>query len=179
MDTFLSYLSIFQLVINLILLLLIRSKKNTIERQNIDFQKQIKHKEETIALLRSDLSTLCAFCRRHVSEENRAAFRFYYDLYGAADIDIPNDVYFINGYIPVKGNISESAPFGDFTVYISPTGKCYHSNRFCSNQTSLTRHAYDVVDHYYPCSKCAAYFSRTPQWYLDVKRIIDNSIRQE
>lgn len=164
------------LICLVILALIIRDKNNTIRTNQANFKKQLDRKEEIIALLRSDMSTLCAFARKHIAEESREDFRFYYDIYGAADIDIPNDVFFVNGYIPVKGHISEDTPYGDYTVYVPSRGHCYHSKRFCSSQYNRAAHAYDAISKYSPCPKCALPFpSAPPQWYIDIKRIMINN----
>lgn len=150
-------------------------------RRNIEDLKkrstnQINKEEETIALLRSDMSKLCAFIRRQVSFKSQSEFRFYFDIYGADDFEIPEDVYFVNYYVPVKGKISGAKPFGDFTVFVPNKGSCYHTTKSCSGILSSAVHIYDVANTYRPCPKCAKSKQYcVPEWYLDIKRIMDNN----
>lgn len=101
-------------------------------------------------------------------------------MYGAADFDIPNDVYFINCYVPVKGILSAERPYGDYTVYIPSKGECYHSSKTCSSIFNRAAHIYDIAGNYRPCPKCATtILYAPPEWYLDVKRIMENNKNQK
>lgn len=141
-----------------------------------NYAKQLDRKEEIIALLRYDLSKLCAFTKSHVSHHSQDDFRFYFDLYGAEDYEIPCDVYFVNCYVPVKGIISEEKPFGDYTVYIPFKGECYHSSKTCSSTYKKAVHIYDVSARYRPCPNCTSGEHCTPpEWYTEIKQIIDNN----
>ena len=79
---------------------------------------------------------------------------------------VPEDVYFVNGSVPVKGIISEYRPFGDYTVYISKRGKCYHADRYCGSGLLDAAHLFDVTNKKSPCQKCVFGQNVTvPEWY--------------
>lgn len=86
-------------------------------------------------------------------------------------IEIPNYVYFNDYGVPVKGDISEFKPFGDFTVFISERSTIYHSERFCSNAFGMKPiHIYDVIDTKRPCLRCGKQFgNERPEWYMQIK----------
>lgn len=93
----------------------------------------------------------------------------------ASDLKLPDDVYFIDGFIPVIGRTSANMPYGDLTVYTSPTGKCYHSNPRCGSGFLRPVHAYDVISVKTPCINCAKAFpAYPPEWYRRIKYIAKN-----
>lgn len=166
----------FLILVILILLFIIKSRNNEIKYIQGQTSYLLDKKEELISLLRYDMAKLCNFTRYQVSEKSQEEFRFYFEMYGAADFDIPNDVYFINTYVPVKGIINAEQPYGDYTVYIPSKGTCYHTNRFCSSSFNQAVHIYDVAGLYRPCPKCAIKLLYSPpEWYLDIKRIMENN----
>lgn len=85
---------------------------------------------------------------------------------------IPNEVYFINGDVPVIGEVSDSRPYGDLTIYVAPRGKCYHADRYCGSGLLEAMHAYSVIGKKQPCRKCASRFpDNVPDWYIELKQI--------
>ena len=48
---------------------------------------------------------------------------------------------------------STVAPHGR-TVYITPTGKCYHYSADCAGKNAMARNLSDVTGSYRPCKKC-------------------------
>lgn len=81
-------------------------------------------------------------------------------------IDIPFDIYFINGNIPVRGEIEYNKPYGDFTVFMAERGRCYHCDKYCGNGFLYPKHAYDVIEKYPPCKNCGYRFhEKVPDWY--------------
>lgn len=86
-------------------------------------------------------------------------------------IEIPNFVYFNDHGIPVKGDISEYMPFGEFTVFITGRSTIYHSERFCGSAFSMKPiHIYDVIDTKRPCFRCGKYYgNECPKWYTQIK----------
>lgn len=84
---------------------------------------------------------------------------------------MPKEVYFNSHGIPVKGEVSECKPFGDFTVFVSGKSLIYHSDPFCSNAYSKSSmHIYDVIDTKRPCFRCGKYFgNECPKWYTQIK----------
>lgn len=93
-------------------------------------------------------------------------------------INLPNDVYFIRGKVPVKGTVNEDRPFGDFTVFITQRGKKYHSNKYCGSVIfSTPAHVYDILNDHAPCTRCATSLpfrpKQIPEWYTEVKKLAE------
>lgn len=92
-------------------------------------------------------------------------------------IDIPKEIYFVRGNIPVKGIVSDSMPFGDFTVFTSRMGKKYHVDEFCGGYICMDAvHLYDVLGKKTPCYKCAItsphrLIKEAPPWYEKIKAL--------
>ena len=85
-------------------------------------------------------------------------------------IEIPEDVYFIDGNIPVKGIVTSSSPFGDFTVFTLSRSDIYHSNKYCSGTFSMEAvHLFDVIGQKRPCRRCGKdHGSTPPKWYIEL-----------
>lgn len=88
-------------------------------------------------------------------------------------IELPREVYLSDDHIPIKGSVSDTYPFGDFTRFTSPRSSVYHSNKYCSIASSLSPvHLYDIMCKKRPCSKCRKDFENTPPtWYLDLIKL--------
>lgn len=94
-------------------------------------------------------------------------------------IEIPDDIYFVRGTVPVKGKVNEAQPFGDFTVFVAHKGQKYHTDRFCSTSyfsVMKPAHVYDVIGTRSACHKCALWHpcghQRTPpEWYIKVNAL--------
>ena len=91
-------------------------------------------------------------------------------------ISIPEDVYFTKDNIPVKGIVSDYAPFGDFTVFVSKKGKKFHQDDFCGGAIFMKAvHIYDVLDDHAPCDRCfflSQYrHQKVPEWYKNIKAL--------
>lgn len=81
--------------------------------------------------------------------------------------ELPNDVYFINGNVPVKGRISDRKPFGEFTAYIAQKGRCYHSDSYCGSGYLRPIHVFRTHGEKIPCSKCCDMLpDGIPDWYI-------------
>ena len=85
-------------------------------------------------------------------------------------IELPVDVYFIDGNIPVKGIVTSSSPFGDFTVFTLSRSDIYHSNKYCSGTFSMEAvHLFDVIGKKRPCRRCGKNHGSTPpKWYIEL-----------
>ena len=106
-----------------------------------------------------------------------------YRAKGIDQIEIPDDVYFVLGTIPVKGEVTRYFPFGDYTVFVSPNGTRFHADEHCGGGYRLKpAHVYDVLDRYEACGRCAScspYLNRTiPAWYSKLK-LLENTIKAE
>ena len=82
---------------------------------------------------------------------------------------IPTDITFTSFGLPIKGQPSDECPYGLYTVYITPHGKCYHSNFNCVKNASQT-HLFSAIENHTFCSRCA-YFQKDrviPDWYVPI-----------
>lgn len=85
-------------------------------------------------------------------------------------IEIPKDVYFVEGNIPVKGVVTNYDPFGDFTVFTLKNSAIYHSNKYCSGTFNMEPvHLYDMMGRKRPCLRCGKnHGSVPPKWYTEL-----------
>ncbi len=135
-----------------------RSKSST--------QAMLKELDET----RQKLIESKAVIKQHQRQISRDRFLFEFKEFGAAGVELPEDIYFTDDFIPVKGLTSLGRPFGDFTVFVSRTGSCYHASRSC-NGADCCEHAYESVRSKKPCSRCKPTQFHIPRWYLKVSAI--------
>lgn len=49
-------------------------------------------------------------------------------------LHLPDDVFFSDDGTPIKGEITPLTPYGDYTVYTTKSGRCFHSIYNCSVQ---------------------------------------------
>lgn len=83
-------------------------------------------------------------------------------------IDLPNNIYFVNGNVPVKGKVTDRKPYGDFTVYLAQKGHCYHSDCSCGSGYLRAVHIFEVYGKKTPCQKCGkALPDGIPKWYTE------------
>ena len=109
----------------------------------------------------------------NISQSNEALS--FCDFFNVDDPGFPSDIHFIDGYIPVKGNVTSDKPYGDFTVYVTLNGKRYHRNRACPKSVIIAMHIYETGFRYSPCSKCAAGTNNhAPEWYRKARDIVNN-----
>lgn len=90
---------------------------------------------------------------------------------GAEDpIVLPDDVWLDVKCTPVLGRKTPSAPFGKYTVYISPGGMKYHSRCGCSG-AKLVVHLFEIPKGLKPCARCVGYQTHIspPEWYNQIK----------
>lgn len=144
-------------------------------------QMEIKDKAiETLALENKDLTEKLHQVITTVAEGEPYFPSAPLPQYKLFTLTIPDDVYFIDGCTPVKGEVSKASPFGDFTVYVSSHGKVYHLDRFCSAGITHPVHMYEVPDGMRPCLKCGyRIVSDTPEWYHPVKKIKAASLQKK
>ncbi|MBQ7355379.1 MAG: hypothetical protein IJW62_07665 [Clostridia bacterium] len=80
----------------------------------------------------------------------------------------PSDVTFNENGTPVCWFQNTEKPYGDYTVYLSKRSKIYHTDRYCASYNAETTHIFFVIDHYFPCKRCAESafpFTTVPEWY--------------
>lgn len=81
----------------------------------------------------------------------------------------PNDVYFADNGMPIRGKANPEKPYGDFTVYINRRTGVFHTDPFCSFSFTTKDHIFNVISTARPCKKCAedsCEFSTVPDWFV-------------
>lgn len=80
---------------------------------------------------------------------------------------LPDDVSVGDSGKLISGYVCKSRPFGDYTVFVSPYGHCYHSISYCSHTYLTADHIMNVIDTKKPCTLCCGrnYPTKKPQWY--------------
>ncbi len=103
-----------------------------------------------------------------------------YGIYGISDIEIPDDVYFINGLTPVCGEITTHRPYGSYTVYVAKGSSVYHTSYNCGNGLYTAKHRFDLKNKR-PCKICAVNdveLVAPPEWYDKLKKIRSKNRRR-
>ena len=82
-------------------------------------------------------------------------------------IEIPEDVYFTEDNIPVKGIVTNYAPFGDYTVFTLQNSSVYHFSKLCSNTFNTEPvHLFYIMERKRPCQRCGKnHDALLPVWY--------------
>ena len=85
-------------------------------------------------------------------------------------IEIPEDVYFNEDNVPVKGIISNYAPFGDYTVFTLKNSPVYHFNKYCGNTFNTEPiHLFCILGRKRPCQRCGKnHDTMLPIWYMQL-----------
>lgn len=80
-------------------------------------------------------------------------------------LHLPDDVFFTDDGVPIKGDTSEITPYGEFTVYTTHSGRSIHSVHGCSGAT-IPKHLLFVSRSYSICQKCGNYSkTQIPDWF--------------
>lgn len=95
-------------------------------------------------------------------------------------VDIPAEFAVTEKGEVSKGEITKSKPYGELTVFFSPTGNCYHSAQKCRAYTFGRKT--DIYNAracgYIPCSFCEkGDKANIPEWYVKLRRIIEERDR--
>lgn len=86
-------------------------------------------------------------------------------------IAIPDDVYFTKDHIPVKGVLTQTAPFGTYTVYVASKSTIFHENPSCANTSVKPVHIFEAAKTCRPCIRCGYGHTRNiPDWYTQLQR---------
>lgn len=81
-------------------------------------------------------------------------------------LHLPDDVFFFEDGTPIKGDITALAPYGDYTVYTTKSGQCFHSVYNCSGAT-IPKHLLYINRTHCACRKCSYFLNlETPEWFL-------------
>ncbi len=77
---------------------------------------------------------------------------------------VPDGVFFTKEGLPY--DTVGSSKYGTFTLYITPSGYCFHTDRTCIKSKNVIATNLVTVSGRNPCSKCAKSFDiRIPVWY--------------
>ena len=79
---------------------------------------------------------------------------------------VPDTVSFTSEELPYDS--SQGKKYGSFTLYITPSGNCYHTDmKCCRSNKTMAVNLVKLSNRYKPCSKCAKDFDcEIPSWYL-------------
>lgn len=82
---------------------------------------------------------------------------------------IPSDVDLQLSFVPIKGNATELYPFGDYTVFVTNGGRCYHSKYNCSG-AKISKHCFSIPKDFSPCRNCIhdSNSYQIPDWYISL-----------
>lgn len=80
---------------------------------------------------------------------------------------MPEDAYFVEGLPATRGKTK----YGNYTVYVAPTGKCFHQLSTCGGARNLICSNYALNYNRLPCKKCVKGIPEI-QWYKDYMKIL-------
>lgn len=96
-------------------------------------------------------------------------YNHYFSLYAFYDplsfVNAPKAAYIKNGLPATNG----PRIYGKYTVYTSPTGKCFHQNPKCARTLQPTNYAYAY--HLSPCRRCVKDGIPELQWFWKYREI--------
>lgn len=140
----------------------------------------MKTDREQIQLIHQDCDAqIEALKKAQVTESNMAILRHITP--GTADyVALPDGVKLEIRCIPIKGSTSSVRPYGDFTAYISTSGRKYHCKRGCSGAITPI-HILSRSDKLTPCANCVEENRDTslPEWYCRITGRSANAQQQE
>jgi len=146
--------------------------------------------------VRSDCQTRIAqtttACRKQIQENTDQCNAKIKQIEGAARLKIQN--YFLDCFDPLRkstmqfpkdvdlhrwgvsrGTCTPERPFGDLTVYRTPSGKCFHTMRGCCGATEPVCIYEERLRYATGCSKCTDYrtsYQEVPEWYREYKLLL-------
>lgn len=151
----------------------LKSDNNTLRVLNSELE--VRNEQLT-----SDMSDLLGLIENKLPLYERMEVLQRYGIYDISDIEIPDDVYFINGLTPVCGEITTHRPYGSYTVYVAKGSSVYHTNHLCGNGLYTAKHRFDLKNKR-PCKLCAVNdveLVAPPEWYDKLKKIRSKNRRR-
>jgi len=147
-------------------------EKKEKERQEKERLEQKMRKEELVAALAKKVEEE----RKFENEKRDASIKGVLGNDYKNSVKIPDDVYFTTDGKPIKGKATKAKPFGEYSVYITQNGRCYHESARCCRGDVKVVHVFEIQDKYSPCSKCVDHLGIcvTPEWYRKVREIQGN-----
>jgi len=147
-------------------------EKKERERQEKERLEQIRQKKELAAALAKKIEEE----KRLEKERREDSIKKVLGNDNEIIVKIPEDVYFAIDGRPIKGKTTKAKPFGEYSVYITQNGRCYHESARCCRGDVKVVHVFEIQDKYSPCSKCVDHLGIcvTPEWYRKVREIQGN-----
>lgn len=99
----------------------------------------------------------------------------YYDAYANKEplscVDAPPGVFIVDN-LPATNHHHK---YGLYSVYVTPTGNCYHRRKSCAGKTAQLTNLYLVYKKRYPCSICCKEYKPNTDftWYEKYLEIIE------
>lgn len=100
-----------------------------------------------------------------------------FDPQRKSSLQFPPDIDFHKRGIS-RGTRTPERPFGDLTVYRTPSGKCFHTVRGCCGATDPVCVYEERLRYVYGCSKCTDYryaYKEVPDWYKEYKLLLSGA----
>lgn len=99
-------------------------------------------------------------------DEKYSHYFSMYAFYHPLDfVQVPEGCFLKYGLPATKGK----RKYGDYTVYITPHGECFHQNPQCSKHLETSNYIYAYNRR--PCKRCVKDKIPEIQWYLDAAKI--------
>lgn len=148
------------------------SKIEFLQDQQFRLTSSIAHLNQVIFEERKKLQLARAFLARNSQCCNGDDDHLVFQALLEGDSAIPKEVYLLDDLTPVCGTVSPNAPYGDFTVYVSRSGHCFHTTRYCGYGSYYPCHVYEAMKDLPQCRKCASSkFKEIPEWYILLKKL--------
>lgn len=145
-----------------------------LRRLQDDYGKLIRQRDQQIENLQRDYAEQIRRLRQSVNKSRISALLQSHDPEGKSGLQVPEGVE-ICGNVVSAGEQTADAPYGSYTVYTSPHGKCYHASRGCSGAYSpqcLQEMKYRQVPHCTRCVNLTVAAMTCPDWYVRFKQIL-------
>lgn len=153
--------------------------KSDLTELNHDYERRTHLLEAKHASIVEKLNTIheSELYRLHVQFNTQKRLALLDKIAAGEDpsIQLPKDIHLKQLYTPIKGTSSKEYPYGEYSVFVAPTGKKYHCKRDCVSSAKLM-HFFDLPQDTEPCSKCVPknmYPHPLPEWYTQIHSKLD------
>lgn len=145
-----------------------------LRRLQDDYGKLIRQRDRKYEELQRQSAEQISRLRQAANTSRISALLQSHDPGGQSGLQIPNGVE-ICGDVVSAGDQGPDTPYGSYTVYTSPHGKCYHSMRGCSgahNPQCIQEMKYRKVPHCTRCVNLTVAMMKCPDWYIRYKQVL-------
>lgn len=149
-----------------------KEKADLIKKHNEEKAELIQsHNQELLDKTKTFESEMSSLKRAHELETNSTVMRYLSK--DSTDLLMPPPGVKLNVIcVPVKGRVSKTHPYGDYTVYATASGRKYHCKYNCSGATK-PMHLFEIPEKLEPCGNCVPMDMRArslPQWYVQIRQ---------